>query len=171
MILEIKRLLWFAIAMLMGVLGTQFFLKSEFSPRNQVEKTLATTAEKETSLLDKTAALENTMAQKGHFSKKAVVAVSKTPSISEQENEEQTALLAAKYYQAGLYDLSLAKYESLIKQNKKNGAWWLGAALSLEASGERARAREYYTQVTQCDGLEIEVLQYAKSKYESMKKT
>jgi MSHA biogenesis protein MshN len=56
------------------------------------------------------------------------------------------AMLAALYQRAARYDDAIELYRSLLQRNPRRALWWLGLAMSLEASQRPANALSAYQQ-------------------------
>lgn len=74
------------------------------------------------------------------------------------------ALLAAVYQRLGDYDKAGALYRQLVAQQPKNGIWWLGLGLSMEAIGNYPEARHAYTKAQKTSALSPKLKRFIKEK-------
>lgn len=81
-----------------------------------------------------------------------------------RSNRNFLSILAMAYYNAGLYDLALANYHSLVTQQAHNNQWWLGMATTLDAKGELKAALESYVKVKTLGNLNLVAANYVNNR-------
>ena len=78
------------------------------------------------------------------------------------------ALLAALYRQTGRAAEAVPLYRELAREQSSQGRWWLGLGVSLEESGEPARARAAYQRALAVGGLNSELTAFLRQRIESL---
>lgn len=78
------------------------------------------------------------------------------------------ALLAALYRQSGRAEDAVPLYRELAREQSSEGRWWLGLGVSLEESGEPARARAAYQRALAVGGLNSELTAFLRQRIESL---
>lgn len=70
------------------------------------------------------------------------------------------ALLAAAYQRNKQHVRAVEQYQAVLKVVPVSGVWWVGMAISLEALGQQAEARQAYQQAKNTGRLTAELLRY-----------
>lgn len=65
-------------------------------------------------------------------------------SLSAARKPDYHAFLAALYQRAGQHPQALESYRQALRQSPRNGLWWMGMAISLQASGQDEDARSAF---------------------------
>ena len=78
------------------------------------------------------------------------------------------ALLAALYRQTGRAGDAVPLYRELAREQSSEGRWWLGLGVTLEESGESARARAAYQRALAVGGLNSELTAFVRQRIESL---
>lgn len=81
-----------------------------------------------------------------------------------QADPEYHALLAALYQRAGLYEQAAQTYRGALQVQPRNGVWWMGLGMALEAGGDTPSALQAYQRARQSGTLEPDVLRYVETK-------
>lgn len=81
------------------------------------------------------------------------------PAIS--EDPDYYALLAASYQRQKQHAAAANIYVKLLKLKPREGIWWVGMAISLEALGKTKQAREAYEKAAQTGTLNSRVSNYS----------
>lgn len=75
--------------------------------------------------------------------------------------ENTYAMLAPLYQQQGAYEESAGLYRKLLEKNQKNGRYWMGLAIALEALKDQSNALNAYRRAQQSGGLQPGLADYA----------
>jgi Tfp pilus assembly protein PilF len=79
-------------------------------------------------------------------------------------------LLALVYLNADQPDIAEKYYQQLVSSNKENSLWWLGLAISQDASGKYMNASESFNQAKQVGRFNTEILDYINNKIKEINK-
>jgi len=77
-------------------------------------------------------------------------------------------LRAGLQAQAGDYGSALASYESAVRQEPTNAAWWFGLGITLDAQGEAARARQAFARARSIGLAQADQAAYAEQRLRAL---
>lgn len=75
-------------------------------------------------------------------------------------NAEYQALLAGVLQRAGRHAEAARYYQAAIRLSPQSGVWWMGLAISLQADGHAAEARDAYARARSGNGITPELLAF-----------
>jgi MSHA biogenesis protein MshN len=78
------------------------------------------------------------------------------------------ALLAAVEQRLGDHNAAVSRYMRALELNKRQGAWWVGLGISLEALGRTAEAGQAYKAARVSPGLSAELIAYVESRLKQL---
>jgi MSHA biogenesis protein MshN len=78
------------------------------------------------------------------------------------------ALLAALLQRAGNHDAAITAYTELIAVNDRQGLWWMGLAISLEAVARPAAALQAYRQAMGDPRLSTQVARFVRERADAL---
>lgn len=100
--------------------------------------------------------------EQGQLPQARVVLERAAPPVS--ADPEYYSLLGALYQRLGLYAQAAQSYRSIVETDPRNGVWWMGLGMALEATGDTNSARVAYEHAQQTGSLNRAVLQFVQAK-------
>ena len=88
------------------------------------------------------------------------------PPISADPN--YYALLAASYQRIKNHNAAASTYVSLLKINPREGIWWVGMAISLEALNKNSEALDAYEKARQTGTLNTRISNYSSQRLKQL---
>lgn len=88
------------------------------------------------------------------------------PPVS--EDAEYHEILASLYQQNGQHPSAISTYQELLRHDAKQGRWWMGMAVSLEAQGNQKDALGSFQAALQNGNLDASLRQYSQSRIRAL---
>lgn len=84
------------------------------------------------------------------------------------DDPEYHELLASLFQQTGQHGQAVVAYQELLRFNSKQGRWWTGLGISLEAQGKGSDALASYQAALQSADLDVSLRQYSQNRIRSL---